>query len=153
LYACFPCAGACLIGADVASRCWTASTPAGRTRAAIAAIVLTLGMSPVLVLRNRTTVANARFSTAALHAIELAAIGASGDATLVVIDDRAHKPNVETAFNTLLPDAFELVSGQRRTFWVEPELKYARALGFAPPCVTCPSVNVDLRGLGRGIKP
>jgi len=153
LYACFPCAGSCLVAAEVASRCWTASTQAGRRRAAVAAVVLSLGMSPVLVLRNRNTVANARFSTAALHAIELAAAGAPAEATVVVLDDRARKPNVETAFNTQLPGAFELITGQRRTFWVEPELKYARALGFAPPCPACPAVSVDLRGLGQGIKP
>src|SRR5258708_24844014 len=72
LYACFPSVGACLIAADVAARCWAAAVPAARLRAAVAGIVVTLGMTPVYVLRNRTTLANARFSSRVLRELDAA---------------------------------------------------------------------------------
>jgi hypothetical protein len=39
---------------------------------------------------------------------------------------------VETAFNLALSDAFELASGRRLRFWVEPELQHAKLAGLVP---------------------
>ncbi len=145
LYACFPSVGACLIAADVASRCWQAAGAGPRRRAVIASIVVTLGMCPVYVLRNRTTLANARFSTSVLHELQAQTSRVPDGSTVVVIDDRTRKPNVETAFNMALGDAFELVSGRRLTFWVEPELHYARLAGLIRPCAGCEAARIDVR--------
>jgi hypothetical protein len=145
LYACFPSAGACLIAGDVAARCWAASSDAGNRRAVIAGVVAALAMTPVYVLRDRSTVANARFTSAALERITARAGALPDGSTVLVLDDRDRKPNVETAFNTALADAFELTSGRRLKFWVEPELHYARALGMTPPCPGCIAARVDLR--------
>jgi hypothetical protein len=145
LYACFPAAGTCLIAAHVASRCWEAAAPVARRRAVIAGIVVTLGMVPVYLARNEATLANARFSTRALRSLDASTRHVAPQGIVVVIDDRTRKPNVETAFNTALADAFELVCGRRLTFWVEPELQHARLAGMSPPCDGCAAAIVDVR--------
>jgi hypothetical protein len=145
LYACFPSVGACLIAADIAARRWEAAEAAARRRAAVAGIVAALAMSPVYVLRNRATLANARFSTTVLRTLERSTRGVPGGATVVVLDDRTRRPNVETAFNLALADAFELTAGRRLTFWVEPELQHARPAGLLPPCGACVAARVDVR--------
>jgi len=145
LYACFPSVGACLIAADIAARCWEAAAPASQRRAAIAGIVATVGMAPVYVVRNQATLANARFSTRVLKSLDASTRGVAPEGVVVVLDDRSRKPNVETAFNTALADAFELVCGRRLTFWVEPELQHARIAGMSPPCPGCVAATVDVR--------
>ena len=145
LYACFPSVGACLIAADIAARCWASAQQGARRRAVIAGMVVTLGMSPVYILRNRTTLANARFSTSVLGELRAATSGVPDGALVVVLDDRTRKPNVETAFNMALADAFELTSGRRLTFWVEPELQHARLAGLVPPCAGCEAARIDVR--------
>jgi len=145
LYACFPSVGACLIAADVAARCWAAAAPRARERAAIAGILASIGMTPVYVQRNRATLANARFSSRVLRDLQTATRGVPDGGVVVVLDDRTRKPNVETAFNMALGDAFELTSGRRLTFWVEPELQHARLAGWTPPCAGCEAATVDVR--------
>lgn len=145
LYACFPSVGACLVAAEFATRCWRAASPAAWLRATIAAIVATLAMTPVYELRNRTTLANARFSTTVLRQLEAATLTVPDGSVVVIVDDRTRKPNVETAFNVALADAFELTAGRRLTFWVEPELQYARLAGLTAPCDACVAARVDVR--------
>lgn len=145
LYACDPSAGACLIAADVAARCWIAAERAAQRRAAIAGIVATLAISPVYVLRNRTTLANARYSTTVLQTLEATTRQVPDGSVVVVVDDRTRKPNVETAFNMGLADAFELTSGRRLTFWVEPELQHATLAGLRRPCTGCEAARIDVR--------
>ena len=145
LYACYPSAGAALIAADFVRRCWDAAAPMARQRAVVAGIVATLAMTPVYVIRNRSTLANARFSTRVLHDLASATRGVPSGGVVVVLDDRSRRPNVETAFNMALADAFELTSGRRLTFWVEPELQHARLAGWTPPCAACAALRVDLR--------
>jgi len=144
LYACFPSIGACLIAADAAGRQWALSTAAARRRAAVAGIVVVTGLTPVYLLRNRTTVANARFSSAVLHDLAHATDALPDGSTVVVVDDRHRRPNIETAFNMALNDAFELTSGRRLNFWVEPPLQHAALAGLTPPCASCARVTVAL---------
>ncbi len=145
LYACFPSVGACLIAADVAGRRWLAATPASRRVVAIAGIVVALGLTPVYILRNRTTIANARFSSSVLRGLASATAGVPDGATVIVLDQRHRKPNVETAFNLALSDAFELASGRRLRFWVEPVLQQAMIAGLVRPCPTCAHLTVAIR--------
>ena len=145
LYACYPSAGACLIAADIVTRCWYASAAPARQRAVIAAIVATIGMTPVYVIRNRSTLANARFSSRVLHELATATRTVSPGAVVIVLDDRTRRPNVETAFNMALDDAFELTAGRRLEFWVEPELQHAKLAGRTQPCETCAAMRIDLR--------
>jgi len=145
LYACYPSAGACLIAADIAARCWQAAPAAAHRRAVIAGLVATLAMTPVYVARNRSTLANARFSSRVLRDLASATRDVAPGGVVVVLDDRTRRPNVETAFNMALDDAFELTAGRRLTFWVEPELQHARLAGRTPPCPACAAVRVDLR--------
>jgi hypothetical protein len=145
LYACYPSAGACLMAADAIARYWNAAAPAAQHRAVAAGLAATLGMTPVYLIRNRATLANARFSTRVLHDLASETNGLPRGAVVVVVDDRTRRPNVETAFNMALDDAFELTSGRRLTFWVEPELQHARLAGRTPPCPTCAARRIDLR--------
>lgn len=145
LYACFPSVGACLIVADVAARRWLIATPESRRRAVIAGIIVAIGLTPVYILRNRTTIANARFSSTVLRDLASATATIPDGASVIVIDDRRRKPNVETAFNVALNDAFELASGRRLRFWVEPPLQHAALAGLVPPCPTCAQLTVTIR--------
>lgn len=145
LYACFPSVGACLIAADVAEHSWRASTATARTRAAIAGVIAALAMAPVYVQRNRATIANARFSSHALARLAARTRDLRAGSTVIVIDDRKRHPNLETSFNTTLDDAFEVESGKRLVFWIEPELQTARRAGVRPPCEACAAAEIDLR--------
>ena len=145
LYACYPSAGACLLAADIITRSWNAAAPAAHSRAVAAGLAATLCMTPVYVVRNRATLANARFSTRVLRDLASETTGLPPGAVVIVVDDRTRRPNVETAFNMALDDAFELTSGRRLTFWVEPELQHARLAGRTPPCATCAAMRIDVR--------
>jgi hypothetical protein len=149
LYACYPSVGACLIAADIAARRWEAAAPRMRQVAAAAAIAITIALIPVYVLRNRTLVANARFSSWVLRELASATTAIPDGQTVVVIDNRSRRPNVETAFNVALNDAFELASGRRVTFWVEPPLQNAALAGLQPPCPSCVVKTIDLRDATR----
>jgi hypothetical protein len=151
LYACFPCAGACLIATDVAARRWAGATVASRRLAAIIGIAVALGLTPVYLLRNRTSLANARFSSSVLRDLEAATAAVPEGGTVVVMDERRRRPNIETAFNMALNDAFELATGRRLYFWVEPALQHAATAGLERPCPTCALLTVAVRN-GRVIR-
>lgn len=141
----FPSIGACLIAADVAARRWPVATTASRRAVAIAGIVIAIGLTPIYILRNRTSIANARFSSSVLHDMASATSSVPDGATVIVVDDRRRRPNVETAFNVALTQAFELSSGRRLQFWVEPPPQHAKIAGLVPPCATCAALTVTIR--------
>jgi hypothetical protein len=145
LYACFPSVGASLVAADIMARRWRVATPASRQAVAVAGIAVAIGLTPVYVMRNRTSLANARFSTSLLRDLASAAAAVPDGATVIVVDDRRRRPNVETAFNLALNDAFELAAGRRLQFWVEPALQNAGLAGLVPPCATCARMRVVVR--------
>lgn len=151
LYACFPSVGAALIAADLVARRWQVATPGSRRAVAVAGIVVAIGLTPVYILRNRTTLANARFSSSVLRDLASATAAVPAGATVIVMDDRRQKPNVETAFNLALGDAFELASGRRLQFWVEPALQHAKMAGLVPPCPGCARLTVAVRN-GRIVR-
>jgi len=144
LYACYPSAGACLIAADIAARRWQTAAPRMRQLAVAASIVIAVALVPVYVMRNRTSIANARFSSTVLQSLDAATASVPDGQTVVVIDDRSRRPNIETAFNVALNDAFELVAGRRVRFWVEPPLQHAALAGLRPPCPSCVAQTVEL---------
>jgi hypothetical protein len=146
LYACFPSVGACLIAADGAARRWPLATAAAHRRVAIAGITAVIALTPVYLLRNRTTVANAKFSSVVLHDLAQATSAVPEGTTVVVVDDRARRPNIETAFNMALSEAFELTSGRRLNFWVEPPLQHAALAGLSSPCQSCPRYTLAVVG-------
>jgi hypothetical protein len=145
LYACFPSVGACLIAADLAARRWAVATPASRRLVAVTGIVVAIGLTPVYVIRNRASIANARFSSAVLRDLNTATAALPEGDTVVVLDDRTRRPNVETAFNVALNEAFQLASGRRLNFWVEPALQQAALAGLVRPCPACARMTVTIR--------
>ena len=151
LYACFPSVGACLIAGDLAARRWRVATPASRQRVAVAGMVAAVGLTPIYVLRNRASLANARFSSAVLRDLNAATAAIPEGETVVVLDDRTRRPNIETAFNVALDEAFELASGRRMNFWVEPALQHAALAGLVRPCPTCARLTVTVKD-GRVVR-
>ena len=145
LYACFPSVGACFLAADLAARRWAVSTPASRRVVAVAGLIAAIGLTPVYVIRNRASIANARFSSAVLRDLDTATAALPEGDTVVILDDRARRPNIETAFNVALNDAFELAAGRRLNFWVEPVLQHARLAGLVRPCPACARLTVTIR--------
>ena len=128
-----------------AARRWAVSTPASRRAVAVAGIIAAIGMTPVYLTRNRASLANARFSSSVLRDLNAATAALPDGDTVVVIDDRTRRPNIETAFNVALNDAFRLASGRRLNFWVEPALQHAQLAGFVRPCPSCAQLTVTIR--------
>ena len=151
LYACFPSIGACLVAADLVARRWLVATPASRQAVAVVGLVVAIGLTPIYVLRNRTSLANARFSSAVLRDLDAATAAIPDGETVVVLDDRTRRPNIETAFNVALDEAFELASGRRMNFWVEPALQHAALAGLVRPCPTCARLTVTVKD-GRVVR-
>jgi hypothetical protein len=54
------------------------------------------------------------------------------------------RPSV-IARNIALDEAFELASGRRLHFWIEPPLQNAALAGLVPPCPTCAQLMVTIR--------
>jgi hypothetical protein len=131
------------IAADIAARRWQAAAPRARQAAACAALTIAIALIPVYVLRNRMSIANARFSTSVLDELTAATARLPDGATVVVLDDRSHRPNVESAFSASLNDAFELTAGRRLDFRVEPPPRSSPA---PRPCAGCASLTVRVRG-------
>jgi hypothetical protein len=146
LYACFPSIGASVIGAEVCVALWRRATASSQRRATVAAIVLPLALIPVFRARNRRWVDLADFSSCLLKNLEAETASVPEGSQVVLIDeDRARRVNVESAFGTLINDAYFLQSGRRLDIWVEPPLARAAQGGLERPCPSCVSLELRLR--------
>jgi hypothetical protein len=149
LYACFPSVGACVIAAEVCSNWWLRSDVRARRFALVAAIVLTLGAAPLHAVRTARWVDLADLSSTVLTSLEAATTPLPAGATVVVHDDRSRRANVESAFGSMLDDAYELKTGRGLNVWIEPPIRDAAVAGQKPPCAGCVDMVLTLGADGR----
>jgi hypothetical protein len=145
LYACFPSVGAALIAAALAEAMWRSSGEAARRYALAAVVGIPLLCAPIYVARNHRWTDLADLSAAALADVASHIGHVPADGWLVLVDDRARRADLESAFGTLIGDAVFLQTGREVPVWVEPPLTYATLAGLHPPCNTCPTFQLALR--------
>lgn len=145
LYACFPSIGTVIAGSALWQRWWE-HAPDARRRAALAAVaVVPLVCAPIYTARNERWTDLARLSSACLADIR-AQTGTSADGDwLVLLDDRSHRANLQSAFGGLVGDAVRLQTGKALKVWIEPPLEYADQAGLQRPCAQCAARRLVLR--------
>ncbi len=141
LYACFPSVGGCLIAAAICERWWMASRDRARVRALIVAIALTLIAGPIHYVRTNRLVSQANLSQVAWNELVTLTRDLPDGATVVIQDDMSRRANMHSAFGSMLDLAYELRTGRRLHFWLEPQLD----LPGEPPCKACISRTLTLR--------
>jgi hypothetical protein len=146
LYACFPSIGAAIVAAEVCAGLWSGATPRSRGRAVVVAIALPLALLPVYRALNHRWVDLADYSSSVLEQLPPQTARIPDNSRLVLLDeDRAQRVNLESAFGTLMNDAFLLRTGRRLDFWIEPPLAKAGLAGLAPPCPSCVALRLRVK--------
>jgi hypothetical protein len=145
LYACFPSVGAALVAAALAAAMWRSGRETARRYALAAVVTVPLLCAPVYVARNHRWTDLADLSAAALADVTSNIENVPADGWLVLVDDRAGRANLDSAFGTLIGDAVFLQTGREVPVWIEPPLTYATLAGLHPPCNTCPTFQLALR--------
>jgi hypothetical protein len=120
LYVCFPSVGVALAGAAIAAALWRAGSEKQRRVAAGVVLLLPVLLIPVYRQRNTRWVELAVLSSRVTPALQEAARIAAQDGNILIVDDRSTRVSMLNTFGSLLPDALELTSGQRRTVWLVP---------------------------------
>jgi hypothetical protein len=141
LYVCLPSVGACLMAAEICRVLWTAAADRSRHRALVGAILLTLISAPIHHERTHHLVRESELSHAVWTALPVLAPEAPSGSTVVIHDDAAAEDNVRTVIGGFLPDAYELHTGRRVAFWLEPSAPD----DGPPPCETCVAARLVLR--------
>jgi len=158
LYAVFPSAGAALAAAALGHAAWRAAPPARRRRVLLAAALAPLALVPLLWSRNARLVRTARLSARALAAIAAQREGLAAGRLLVLHDAPDARPNLASAFGTLLPEAVRLATGlPDARAWLEPPPPDWQAAGLQPPAgeprVELGLLQGDVRPLHGGPGP
>jgi hypothetical protein len=120
LYACFPSVGVALAGAAVASALWRAGSGQQRSVAAAVVLILPVLLIPIYRQRNTRWVELGVLSSNVTPALQEAARISAQDENILIVDDRSTRVSILNTFGSLLPDAVELTSAQRRTVWLVP---------------------------------
>ncbi|HET7696712.1 MAG TPA: hypothetical protein VFK57_13445 [Vicinamibacterales bacterium] len=142
LYACFPSVGAIIAASALWDGWWRGSTPRRQHTALIAAAVIPLLCTPICIARNERWTRLADFSQATLDFVRPHAQSAPPDTWIVLVDDRARRVNVQSAFGSLLEDALLLWTGRAVKVWVDPPLTGAALAGLTGPCADCPRIRL-----------
>jgi hypothetical protein len=145
LYACFPSIGASIIAAEICCALWRRAQAHARLRAAAMGTMIVVALVPVYRARNHRWTDLADFSTSILAQLESATARLPDNAPVVMLDDRTKRVNLESAFGTLLNEAYLLKTGRSLAFWIEPPLTNAPLAGLQPPCSTCVAATIQLR--------
>jgi hypothetical protein len=132
LYACLPSVGVALVAASVMAPHWRTLTERKQTRAVVLGVASTILLLPLYYARNLPSVRNAELSTRTLTALQKIADENGAGTTVVIRDDRAHKPSLDTSFGTLLQDTVDLVVSPHIVVWMDPPPTDAALAGIRP---------------------
>jgi hypothetical protein len=146
LYACLPAVGTCIAAAAVCGALWRSATTDRRRVVLAGVLALIVPLSPVYYARTERWTSIAELGQAALDDLVAAAAGLPDEAGVVIEDDRTVRANLDSAFGTLLGDAYALRTGRRLDVWIEPPVTNAAASGMSPPCETCVRLRLKLDG-------
>ena len=146
LYACLPSVGVCVAAAALASRWWPLASASRQRYALVAAVLLPLLMWPVYHGRTKRWVGIAEFCARALSDLEANTRNLPEDSDILIVDARAARANMASAFSSLLREAFLLQSGRYMTFYVDPPIPSADGVsGGAAGCGGCEDVRLSVR--------
>jgi hypothetical protein len=120
LYAVFPSVGVAIAAASLCSMGWAAMSARGNRLAFGAAIAAPLLLWPIYHARNQPWVQEAELSARTLSTLQQVADTWGAGVTVVLEDDRLHKPSLDDAFGTAIQDAVDLVVMPHVTAWIEP---------------------------------
>jgi hypothetical protein len=148
LYACFPSVGAIIAASALWDRWWATSTTVRQQTALVALAVIPVLCAPIYIARNSRWTALADFSQATLNYVEPYVRSAPPDTWIVLVDDRARRVNVQSAFGSLLADALLIRTGRTVKVWVEPPLTDAVLAGLTGPCGDCPRIRLAVSESG-----
>ena len=145
LYACFPAVGTALVAAEICSRLWNAAEPKARQAALAAVVIVPTVCAPIYLSRNHRWVDLAKSSTVVLTDIATLTTSLPTGATLVLIDDRSRRINIQSMFGALITDAVALATGRQFHVLVQPPLRDAARSSVEPPCRSCEAVRIRLQ--------
>ena len=148
LYACFPSVGAIIAASALWDRWWARSTTVRQQTALVALAVIPVLCAPIYMARNSRWTALAEFSQATLDYVDPYVRSAPPDTWIVLVDDRARRVNVQSAFGSLLADALLIRTGRTVKLWVEPPLTNAVLAGQTGPCGDCPRIRLAVSESG-----
>jgi hypothetical protein len=132
LYACLPSVGVALVAASVMAPHWRTLTERKQTRAVVLGVAATILLLPLYYARNLPSVRSAELSTRTLTALQEIADEHGAGTTVVIRDDRAHTPSLDTSFGTLLQDTADLVVSPHIVVWMDPPPLDAALAGIRP---------------------
>jgi hypothetical protein len=146
LYAVLPSFGGCLAAAALLERVWVHSTPTRQLRAWRVALLLTVLLAPVHYLRSVTMTSIADLSADTLASVP-ALTAKLPDNGVVVLSEKPRntRVNLESAFGTLLNDAYRLATGRSLVLWIMPPVHDAAAAGLKAPCDSCVAMTLVRR--------
>jgi hypothetical protein len=124
LYVCLPSVGVCLAGGWLCQRSWQQSSVARQRLALVAVLVVVPLAAPVHYLRTTRRGALMEFAQTMLHQLKAETADLPPAALVVLKDDEgartANRPNLEDAFGPVLDAAYEVTTGRRLRFRIEP---------------------------------
>lgn len=117
LYLLLPSVGATIAASTIISALWRSATPRQRRGLTGAALVLPLLLLPILKARTERWTELMRVTRLTTEAV---CQGEPATHSVLFVDDRTRRDNLENAFRALLPDALELYCGERPEVWMVP---------------------------------
>jgi len=145
LYACFPSIGAALACGHLLERCWESCRRRRPVWALAAMATIPVMCLPVYLARTQRWTELAVFSSNVLEDLAPHVRTWPDRTTLVLVDDRSVRTNLDSAFGSLITDAVSLRMKRDVNVWVEPPMTYGIAAGMSPPCDGCRVVRLTVR--------
>jgi hypothetical protein len=141
LYVCFPLVGSGLIAAELCRALWMFAPERARRIALRTAVALTVIAAPIHYSRTDRLVDQADVSQAIWNTLPSLTGDVPEGATVVIHDDTTRRANVRSAFGSHTTLAYDLLTGRRLDFRIEPPLDG----GEGPPCPGCIARRLDFR--------
>jgi hypothetical protein len=132
LYSCFPLVGACLIAAELCRAFWLSASEQSKVTALRAAVVLAVIAAPIHYSRTHRLVHQAEVSHSIWNTLASLTRDVPEGATVAIHDDMTRRANVRSAFGGLAAPAYELLTGRRLNFWLEPPVDDAELRPVQP---------------------
>ena len=124
LYSCLPSVGVCLAAAYLCQRSWEQASAARQRLAMVAVLVVVPLTGPVHYLRTARRGAIQSFATSILAELPAQTADLPPDSLVVLNDDvgarQRNEPNLEDAFASAIHPAYELATGRRLRFRIQP---------------------------------
>lgn len=152
LYVCFPSIGAVIAASAVWQHWWQRSSVVRQRYVLVAMCIIPVACAPIYIERNKRWTELAALSSACLTDIVANTESLPEQGWLVLVDDRSHRANLQSAFGSLIGDAVALSTGRTLRVRVESPADESADLSEGGPCAHCPAKRLVLR-MGRLVAP